>query len=167
MLRTIRNQTASTAGKGRAFCGAGCERTENHDGFGSQLGIWKANHSAGSASKTCRTLRFCGRKNAASKKIKNFFVTISSITPPRIFNHEGPTPLCLRRYIGRRGSVFLFYGRNTNGRYSKSGRCSKHVGIRERLGIFSRALLVFRRLWASAKVCLDQGERSVNTGTPR
>ena len=26
-------------------------------------------------------------------------------------------------------------------------------------GIFSRALLVFQRLWASAKVCLDQGKR--------
>ena len=27
------------------------------------------------------------------------------------------------------------------------------------LGILSRTRLVFRRLWASAKVCLDQGER--------
>ena len=74
LRRTIRHQTANTAGKSRTICGTGCERTENHDSFGSQLGIWKTNHSVGSASKTCRTLWFCGRKNAVSKKIKNFFI---------------------------------------------------------------------------------------------
>ena len=145
LRRTIRHQTESAARKGKTYAAAGCGCAGSYSENGLFLRGRDTCTEGWGISDPCRFVRIEADKQPSSRKITILkfyykypidricsFATISSATPTKVSNHEGPAPLCPRRCNRAKRVGFSFFWRNTNGRYSKR-RHRKQVGIRAEL----------------------------------